>query len=72
MVCKAGDRYFQVLARCGDGETEKGEGVRRVKYFPIAIIVLFSGAAIEALIRRDGHMFFFYASSALINYVVAY
>lgn len=43
-----------------------------MKYFPIAIIVLFSGAAIEALIRRDGHMFFFYASSALINYVVAY
>ena len=43
-----------------------------MKYFPIAIIALFIGAAIESLIRRDGHMFFFYTSSALINYVVAY
>ena len=42
------------------------------RIFPVLIIVLFIGAALEAAWRRDGHLFVFYASSAAINYVVAY
>ncbi len=42
------------------------------KIFPVIVIVLFAGAAIEAACRLNGRLFVFYAASAAINYVVAF
>lgn len=43
-----------------------------MKYFPVAVILLFSGATIEAAWCAEWRLAIFYACSAIINCVVRF